>query len=297
MNNPLYDYSAIIKRPPMQLPGGAHLAVWFGVAIEHYPFGKPGLSLTPYTADLVPDPLNFGWRDYGPRVGAFRLMDILDAVEIPVTGIINSDACAEYPELIEAAVERDWRWLAHGDNNSTYQVDLERDVETELVHKVTRDIEAGTGQRPKGWIGPALTCTMNTNDILAEVGYRYTIDWGNDDQPYWMNVASGSLASIPYSRDLNDVPAFLIRHETGAQFAESIVDAVDQMLVDSPGRVLGIGLHPFMVGQPWRALHLARALEQLRTREGIWFTTGDAVADWFYESSGVPAGGAKATAG
>ena len=126
---------------------------------------------------------------------------------------------------------------------------------------------------------------MNTLDMLAEAGYRYTIDWANDDQPFWMNVSSGSLASIPYSRELNDVVAFMLHHETGAEFAQSILDAVDQMLADT--RRLraraGIGFHPFLVGQPWRAIHLARALEQLRDREGVWLTTSDAVADWFIE--------------
>ena len=104
MKNPLYDYSAIARRPPLTLPGGARLALWFGVAIEHYPWGKPGSVMVPYTAELVPDPMNYGWRDYGPRVGAFRLMDIMSAAGIPVTGIVNSDACGEYPELIEEAV-------------------------------------------------------------------------------------------------------------------------------------------------------------------------------------------------
>jgi peptidoglycan/xylan/chitin deacetylase (PgdA/CDA1 family) len=288
VRNPFYEYSPIVHRPPFELPGGSRLALWFGVAIEHYPWGKPGLSLVPYTADLVPDPMNYGWRDYGPRVGAFRLMDILDRAGVPVTGIVNSDACTEYPGLIEEALKRGWTsWVAHGDNNSTWQVGLERDAEVELVKKVTSTIEAAVGHPPAGWIGPALTGTMNTFDVIAEAGYRYTIDWADDDQPHWVNVTSGSLASVPYQRELNDVVAFMLHHETGAEFAQSILDAVDQMLADpgDHGRVLGVGFHPFLVGQPWRAIHLARALEQLRDRDGVWLTTSDAVADLFYESS------------
>jgi len=288
VRNPFYENSPIVHRPPFELPGGSRLALWFGVAIEHYPWGKPGLSLVPYTADLVPDPMNYGWRDYGPRVGAFRLMDILDRAGVPVTGIVNSDACTEYPGLIEEALKRGWTsWVAHGDNNSTWQVGLERDAEVELVKKVTSTIEAAVGHPPAGWIGPALTGTMNTFDVIAEAGYRYTIDWADDDQPHWVNVTSGSLASVPYQRELNDVVAFMLHHETGAEFAQSILDAVDQMLADpgDHGRVLGVGFHPFLVGQPWRAIHLARALEQLRDRDGVWLTTSDAVADLFYESS------------
>jgi allantoinase len=288
VTNPFYEYSPIVRRPPFELPGGSRLALWFGVAIEHYPWGKPGLSLVPYTADLMPDPMNYGWRDYGPRVGAFRLMDILDQAGIPVTGIVNSEACTEYPGLIEEALERGWTsWVAHGSNNSTWQVGLEKDAEVELVKEVTSTIEAAVGHPPAGWIGPALTGTMNTFDVIAEAGYRYTIDWADDDQPHWVNVSSGLLASVPYQRELNDVVAFMLHHETGEQFAQSILDAVDQMLADpgDHGRVLGVGFHPFLVGQPWRAIHLARALEKLRDRDGVWLTTSDAVADLFYESS------------
>lgn len=285
MTNPLYDYSAIVGRPPLTLPGGASLAVWFAVAVEHYPFGRPSLSMAPHTAELVPDPINYAWRDYGNRVGAFRLMDVLGAAEVPVTAITNSDACEHHPALIEAAVEHGWRWVAHGANQATWQVGLERDAELAVVGEVTATIERATGQRPVGWLGPGLTATMHTSDVLAELGYRYTLDWASDDQPFWMNVAAGRLASIPYSRELNDLPAFALYHQTGPQFAESILDAVDQMLSESAGsgRVLGIGLHPFLVGQPWRAIHLARALEALRAREGVWLTTSDAICDWFYE--------------
>jgi len=290
-DNPLYDYSAIARRPPLALPGGARLALWFAVAVEHYPFGKPSLSMAPHTAELVPDPINYAWRDYGNRIGAFRLMDILGAAGAPVTAIVNSGACAQCPELIEAAVERGWRWVAHGADQSSWLTGLERDAELAHVREVTDTIEAATGQRPAGWLGPGLTATMNTSDVLAQLGYRYTLDWASDDQPFWMNVAGGSLACVPYSRELNDLPAFALYHQSGPEFAQSIVDAVDQLLIDSAGsaRVLGVGLHPFLVGQPWRAIHLARALEALRERDGIWLTTSDAIADWFRAAS--PPGG------
>ncbi len=290
MDNPLYDYSAIVNRPKLSLPGDARIAVWFGVNVEHYRFGEPALSLAPFTAELVPDALNYSWRDYGPRVGVFRLMSVFEQAGIPVTGILNSAVCDQYPEVIEHGTKHDWAWVAHGVDNSTWHVGMPRADELEIVRGVTATIEAATGKQPKGWLGPVLTSTLETPDVLAELGYTHVLDWANDDQPYLMNVKHGRLASVPYSLELNDLPAFTIHHQTGPEFADSIVDAVDQLIEDSreSARVLGVGLHPFLVGQPWRARHLVRALEALRGRDDIWFSTSPEIANWFLTTAAAP---------
>jgi allantoinase len=286
MDNPLYDYSPIVARPPLALPGGARVAVWVGVNVEHYAWGQPALSLAPFTAELVPDPTNYGWRDYGPRVGLWRLAEILERHGFPVSAITNSEVLDRYPEIVEEGRRRDWAWVAHGKNNSTWHVGMERDAEVELVGGIAERFEAATGRRPRGWLGPALTSTMNTTAVLAELGFSYTLDWAVDDQPFDMRVPSGRLLAVPYSSEINDIPLCFLHHQSGAGLRDAIVDQLYAEGADTP-RVLGIGLHPFIAGQAFRAKHVAEALEHIAGHADVWRTTSDAIAAWYLEA--VPA--------
>jgi peptidoglycan/xylan/chitin deacetylase (PgdA/CDA1 family) len=283
VDRPPYAYSPIVRRPRIGLPGGARLAVWIGVNVEHYRWGQPALSLAPFTAQLVPDPTNYGWRDYGPRVGVWRLMEIFDRVGIRASAIVNSAVCEEYPEVVEAAVERGWAIVAHGRDNSTWQTGMEPEDERAFVAEVAQTLERAAGRRPTGWLGPALTATPNTYDILAELGFTYALDWANDDQPYPLEVASGSLVSVPYSSEVNDIPAFVLHHHTGPEFAESVVDQFETLYEEGEHslRVMGIGIHPFLVGQPFRARHFATALEKVVAHDDVWFATSDEIAAWY----------------
>lgn len=285
MNHQLYDYSPISRRARLELPDGKRVAVWFGVNIEHYAFGQPGLSLAEFTAQLVPDPLNYGWRDYGPRVGVWRLARILSEHGVPVTAVLNSDVCDHYPQLVEAGAEAGWTWVAHGANNTTWQTGMEEDAERDYIDGVAKRIEAATGTRPRGWLGPALTASMATNHLLAELGFDYVLDWANDDQPYEMNVRSGRLISVPYSSEVNDIPILHVHHGRGEDFERAVVDQVEVLAAEGAesARVLGVGVHPFLVGQPFRAKYLSRALESIAARDDVWLTDSDAIASWYAE--------------
>jgi allantoinase len=285
MSNPLFDYRPIIERPPVELPNGARIAVWIGVNVEHYEWGHPALSLAGFTAQLVPDPLNYGWRDYGPRVGVFRLMEILQKHGVRGTGVLNSDVCELYPQIIEEGKKRGWAWVAHGRNNSTWQTGMEPDDERAYIEQVASTIEQATGTRPKGWLGPALTASMNTNDILAELGFSYSLDWANDDLPYDLKVKGGRLLAVPYSSEVNDIPAFAIHGQTPREFRESVVSQFEQ-LYEEGGRVMGVGIHPFLAGQPFRAREFSAALEEIAARDGVWLTTADEIADWYTQATG-----------
>jgi peptidoglycan/xylan/chitin deacetylase (PgdA/CDA1 family) len=275
-----YRYSPLPARPRLEWPNGARLAAYVTVNVEYYESGKPALSLFPLTAAFVPDPLNEGWRDYGPRVGIWRLLDVLDRLEIPVTASLNSAVCVEYPEIVEAGRQRQWAWVGHGRNNSTLQVGMDEDAERSYVDDVLGTIERATGTRPRGWIGPALTETPTTLRVLADLGLEYVLDWSHDDQPAELDLPSGRLLTLPYASELNDIPAFLLHGMTGADFAGEIVSAFDVLVAASEqtGLVFSVGLHPFLVGQPQRIGHLARALEQIRGRDGVWWTTADEIA-------------------
>jgi peptidoglycan/xylan/chitin deacetylase (PgdA/CDA1 family) len=283
--NPLYDYSAIIRRPKLEFPEGKKLAVYCGISLEHYLWGKPALSLAQFTAELVPDPLNYGWREYGPRVGVFRLMELFDRYEFPVTALLNSDVCDEHPAIVEEGNERGWTWVGHGANNSSWILGMDRGQELAHVGEITDKIERATGSRPQGWLGPALTESANANDVLAELGYTYTLNWGIDDEPVPLKVdGDAEFLAVPYSTELNDLPFYSLQGQAAPEFADALIDQFDQLLEEGAERprVMGFGLHPFLSGQPYRARRLAKALEHIVAhRDEIWLTNSDEIAAHF----------------
>jgi allantoinase len=281
MPEPPFIYRAAPKAPVITWPGGEPVAVWVAVNIEHYPIDRPGLSIVPVTAGLVPDPMNYGWRDYGARVGTFALMELLDELGIPVTAPVHAEVCTRYPEIIEEGVQRGWSWMAHGKNNAALHADVEIEAERRMLRDCVQAIESATGQRPRGWLGPALTETFNTPALLAELGLSYTCDWCNDDRPYLLNAPpQGRVASVPYSVELNDVTLLLSKGWTAQEYADALVDQFEGLRVAgrSSGVVMAVPLHPFLVGVPFRLAHVRRALEHIIGSGDAWLATADQIA-------------------
>lgn len=281
MDNELYDYNPIVDRPAIQWPDGKRVAFYVGLNIEHYQVDKPSTSIFGGTATLVPDPLNYGWRDYGLRVGIWRMIESLDAHGVPASVLVNSDVCARYPQVIEAGRKRGWAWLAHGRDNSTFQAGMSRDEETAYLTDVIETIESAVGARPRGWLGPALTETFETPSILSELGLDYVLDWTADDQPFPLNVPG--MISVPYSIELNDVTLFGSRNLSGPDFVQLVKDQYEQLSKDSAtsGRVMALCLHPFIIGQPFRHKYLDLALEFIASQPDVWLTTTDQIADHY----------------
>jgi len=285
MENPLYRYSPIVRRRRLELPRGERLALWIGVNVEHYVFGAPALSMAPFTAEMVPDPLNFGWRDYGVRVGLWRLAGIFEHFGVTPSILLNSEVCELYPEIIEEGRRRQWSWVAHGRNNSTLQTLMSEEEERVYIEDVVDTIERHSGSRPRGWLSPVLQSSLHTHEILASLGLDYLLDWANDDQPYDFNVQNGRLLSVPYSSEINDIPAFHFRNQSGPAFARAIIDQFDVLYEEGrdSARIMGIGLHPFLVGQPYQSKYLTRALDYIVSHDGVWITTSDEIASWYAE--------------
>jgi allantoinase len=278
-----FEYSAIAKRPRWELPNGARIAVWIVPNIEHFHYDKPAMSLTPMTAGLRPDVLNYAWRDYGVRVGIWRMMEIFERQGFVATAALNSEVCLHYPAIIEEGNRLGWEWMAHGENNSSLFTGMQEDAERPIIRGVLDTIAKSTGKKPRGWLGPALTETDNTLDLLAEAGIEYVADWCNDEQPYAMTTRNGPLVAIPYTLEIGDIPAFLQHGSSGEAFYRMIVDQFDTMYEEGKRqpRVFALALHPFLVGHPFRAHHLERALAHIRQHDGVWITTGSAIADWY----------------
>jgi peptidoglycan/xylan/chitin deacetylase (PgdA/CDA1 family) len=278
MDNLLYDYSPIVGRPKLAWPKGARLAFYVAVNIEHFEVDKPSTSIISATTSLVPDALNYGWRDYGVRVGIWRMIETLDKYKMRASVLLNSDCCRHYPQIIDAGTQRDWAWIAHGKNNSIFQANMTVDRERHYLTDVVRTISDATGQQIKGWMGPGLTETFETPKILSELGLSYVLDWCADDQPFRLNIPG--MMSVPYSVELNDYTLFLEKGVSGDDFYRIVVDQFDQLYKESEhsGRVMALALHPLIINQPFRHKYLERALEYVTGHEGVWLTTSDDIA-------------------
>jgi len=273
-----YPYSAITARRDYRWPGRKRLAVYLGFNIEHFDFGAGlGAALGPKRPE--PDVLNYAWRDYGNRVGVWRCLQLFDELKLPAAAIINTALYDYAPEIIEACVKRGDELVGHGHTNSERQSDLSESDEKKLLEECKRRIEKQSKQNISGWLSPWISESPVTPDLLAETGYRYTLNWCHDDQPVKFATRSGKpLWSIPYPQELNDIPMIVARQMDGRDFADMIVDNFDEMLRQSREQPLamGIALHPYLVGQPYRLRHLRRALKHLAgaRKHACWTTPG-----------------------
>ncbi len=275
-----FPYSAITRRPDYHWPNGARLAVYLGFNLEHFAFGG-GLGAKLGPASPEPDVLNFSWREYGNRVGAWRCLELFDQLALPAGVLMNTALYDHCPELIAACVARGDELIGHGHTNAERQAEFSEAGEATLLRHCRQRIADESGTAPAGWLSPWISESRLTPDLLAEAGYRYTLNWCHDDQPVRMATRDGSaLWSIPYPQELNDIPMVMARQMDGKDFAQMIIDQFDEMLLQSQAQplVMGIALHPYIVGQPYRLRHLRRALEHVVAhREQLWITTPGAI--------------------
>ena len=283
MDHGRFPYSAIARRPILKMPGDARIAVWVVPNVEHFPYGRPAMSIIPQMAAMKPDVMNYAWRDYGARVGIWRLMEILERQGFKASAALNAEVCEHYPEIVEEGIRLGWEWIGHGLQNTLIHTGLEPDEERRIIAQALDTIEAKTGTRPRGWLGPALTETDNTLDLLAEAGIEYVLDWANDELPYMMRTTAGPLVAMPCSIETADVPIFLSHGSSGEDFYRMIVDQFDMLYEEGKTRprILSITLHGFLIGHPFRAKHLERALAYIKQHDQVWIATGAEMLDWY----------------
>ena len=280
-----FDYSPIIQRKPYRWPGGAGLAVYLGFNIEHFAFGEGmGANLGPVSPQ--PDVLNYSWREYGNRVGAWRCLELFDQLGLPAAALINTALYDHCPELVAACVARGDELVGHGHSNAERQGVLDEISERKLLADCRDIMQKQSGQAAAGWLSPWISESLVTPDLLAETGYSYTLNWCHDDQPVPLRTRSGQpLWAVPYPQELNDIPMIVARQMDGKDFAQMIIDQLDEMLdqtqaPNSAPLVMGIALHPYIVGQPYRLRHLRRALQHVaaaRDQGKVWMTTPGAI--------------------
>lgn len=277
-----YSYLPIIRRKPFRWPNGARIALMVAPNIECFHIDKviPGAANS-----YLPDVTGYALRDYGARIGVFRLMEILDKHGIQASVLLNADVCVHYPAIIEEGNKRNWEWLGHGMTNNLRMTQYAADEERAVVRQIRETITTGTGKAPRGWLGPGGGDeSPHTLDHLAAEGFDYVCDWGFDDQPMTLRVQSGRMIAIPYQQGLNDIRVMFQGGHTPKDWCEMVCDQFDTLYAEGAtlGRVMTIPLHPFVIGLAFRIKYLDKALNYICARDDVWKATGAEIADHYY---------------
>ncbi len=279
-----FQYTPIGRRPALRWPNGARLAVWVIPNIEFFALDVP----MPGGTGSAPDVPAWSVREYGARVGVWRIMDVLRRHDVRGTVALNADVCDAYPEIVRASVELGWELMGHGITN-TQRLTAAPD-EAAVVRETFERIERFAGQRPVGWLSPGLQETWNTLDHLVACGAQYVADWVADDQPFWMDLGDGRLVGVPYTQELNDKRAYDRQARTPEEFEAAIRRQFDVLYAEgaTSGRVMAIALHPYLSGHPHRIGALDSALAYVCSHDDVWLTTGREIAGAFASAAPMP---------
>ena len=281
------DFSPIDQRPKLALPGGARLAVWVIVNVEEWDPTRPmpRTVLTPPAGGApMPDIPNWAWHEYGNRVGLWRMLDVLDHFQIRAVLAINGSAIRRYEPIARAALERRWEFIGHGFTQRNMQkVGDERDD----IRKTAAAIRDFTGRSPRGWLGPGLTETWETPDLLIEEGFDYVCDWVLDDQPVRLKTRTRPIVNLPYTQECHDVAMMLIQHHKAGEYYDRAIDQFAQLYADAgqSARIMALVVHPYIMGAPHRLRYFRDALAHIRAHREVLFWTGEEILDWYLEST------------
>jgi peptidoglycan/xylan/chitin deacetylase (PgdA/CDA1 family) len=284
------EYSAIVDRPPLKLPGGARLVVWPVVNVEvwdiHRPMPRQVLP-PPTHVTRLPDFAHWAWHEYGMRVGFWRLKEALDALGIKASLFTNARVCRDYPRVAEAARDAGWEFVGHSYDQQPIHVETNQLAMIQRTVKVIKDF---TGKAPVGWLGPGLTETFYTPDYLAEAGIQYIADWVIDDEPCEIKTAHGPVVAMPYSVELNDIPMMMVQHHAGAEFVTRCMDHFERVYEESKTRakIMAIAVHPYISGVPHRIKYFETVLAQLKKQKGVVFWTGEQILEWYRKIGKTP---------
>ena len=276
-------YSAIVDRPALKLPGGARVVVWTIVNLEVWDIGKPmarQVLPAPTGAVLVPDVPNWSWHEYGMRVGFWRFKALYDRLGIRPTLSINARVCLDYPRVAQACKDAGWEFMGH----SFEQGPIHREEDQAGMIKRSLDtLEKFTGKRPLGWLGPGLTQTLDTPELLAAAGIQYIGDWVYDDEPTTIQTKNGPLVTLPYTVENNDIPMMMVQHHEAEYFTRKIIDTFDRYYEEGAERpkIMAIAIHPYISGQPFRIRYLEEVYARIAKMPGVLHWNGEQILEWY----------------
>ncbi|WP_342131591.1 polysaccharide deacetylase family protein [Hydrogenophaga sp. OTU3427] len=285
MDHERYDWSMLPQRAGVAWPGGARIALWVVPALEWFPLDMKGQPFKPPGAmqTAYPDFRHYTLRDYGNRVGIYRIMQALERHGIRATAAVNAAVAVRYPHLIQACRKRGWEIVAKGlDMDHLHHGGLSVDEERAWIAQALGILNDATGQKVRGWLSPAKSESFQTLDLLAEAGLDYVCDWVNDDMPYALRTSHGPLHAMPHPIDIDDHTILVQNHHTEDDFRDALIDQFDLLYREATpdnGRVMAIALHPWVIGQPYRIGALEQALAHIMSHTGVWTATGSEILD------------------
>ncbi|MBX5452899.1 MAG: polysaccharide deacetylase family protein [Acidobacteriia bacterium] len=276
-------FSAIVDRPPLRLPNGARLVFWTIVNLEVWDIARPmarQVLPAPTGQSLLPDVPNWSWHEYGMRVGVWRFFRLFRELGIRPTLSINARVCEDYARVAQEAKDQGWEFMGHAYEQGP--IHLIKDQRA-MIHRTLDILERFTGTRPLGWLGPGLTQTLETPDLLAEAGIRYIGDWVYDDEPTIIRTRHGPLVTLPYTVELNDIPMMLVQHHESEYLLRRAIDQFDRLYEEGKERakIFSLAIHPYISGQPHRIKYLEKIYEYARRFEGVEFWTGAQILQWY----------------
>jgi allantoinase len=279
-------YSAIVDRAPLVLPEKARVVVWPVVNVEVWDIGRPmpRQALPPPTGiPQQPDVPNWGWHEYGMRVGFWRQKAVLDELKIVPSLSINARVCLDYPRVAKAARDSGWEFMGHSYDQRPIHTEPDQAAMISRSVKVLREF---TGKRPVGWMGPGLTETLDTPELLKASGIQYIADWVIDDEPCTIRTRTGSLVTMPYSLELNDIAMMVVQHHPAAEWEARCMDYFDRVYREGAERakVMAIAVHPYITGVPHRIKYLENVFRRLRKQKGVLFWTGEQILNWYLKA-------------
>ncbi len=282
-------YSAIVDRPPLALPDGARIVFWTIVNLEVWDIARPmarQVLPTPTGQVLLPDVPNWSWHEYGMRVGVWRFFDLFRRLDLRPTLSINARVCDDYERVAAEARDRAWEFMGHAwDQMPIHKVEDQRG----MIHRSMDRLESFTGKRPVGWLGPGLTQTFETPELLAGAGVRYIGDWVYDDEPTVISTGSGPLVTLPYTVELNDIPMMIVQHHESAHWKQRVMDQFHRLHAEGAERpkIIAVAVHPYISGQPHRIRYLEEVYGEVSRFEGVLHWNGEEIYRWFNGSAKV----------
>ncbi len=276
-------YSAIVDRPPLKLPDDGRIIVWSIVNLEVWDISRPmarQVIPAPTGQVLLPDVPNWSWHEYGMRVGVWRFFDLYKRLGLKPTLSINARVCLDYERVAREAKDAGWEFMGH----AYEQMPIHKiEDQAGMINKSMDVLEKFTGTRPVGWLGPGLTQTYETPELLAAAGVKYIGDWVYDDEPTVISTAKGPLVTLPYSVELNDIPMMIVQHHESEYWKKRCCDQFDRLWQEGATRprIMAMAIHPYISGQPHRIKYLEEIYDHINKHPGVVHWNGAQIYNWY----------------